>query len=334
MKLIVQTIFLLIVPILLTAQIKEPKRFDWKESFTKNKSVRYYYDPEILNQIPNNAMFWVHIKPYSEITKSKQVVKDDIITYERLTYLAKKRNGENYNHGLYDMIKSRGKVLYSTMNNKNNYEVSENSGTYDHSINILPLYEQTIDLAKIENSFIERKLPTYLFDGILYYRDIENKIDVSFDLQNNEIETIYFESGNSTTTVYKEVEKGITRLVQSIDKTNIVTREGYCVLKEDVTEYTQYELEVKSSYEASNNIVQRSIDKNIAKIENRNGEILVDRVANEKGTILISDIMGRIIIQEELHFGQQFYNIEKSGFYFIRIEIDGGIQTHKIFINK
>ena len=325
----------LLIPFTLQAQLNEPKSFDWSESYVKNTKVRFHYDSEAINYIPRDAMFWVQIKPYSNKTIEKKIVKNGVVAFEDLKYLEKIRNGRNYNHGLYHMTKAKGKVVYATMFEKTNYKVSENSNTYQFNQEAPELYSRG-GLNNAEQNFLNSEYPTFIENGILWFRDIENGEDLSIDTR-KKVMKIRKHNGSQISNIYfEEVEEDIFRVSETTTIENIVNREGYCMKKEEWVEYSEHKFEINPSYPSGEeNQLNRVKLFNTSLTGDGNLSLTIDLGFDEKSSILVSDIMGRIIYSDRKN-NKQFLNLNlnNEGVYFIRLEANGEVETQKIYFVK
>ncbi len=91
----------------------EPDDFDWRGSFVQTTKTEFNYDPSLINQLSNKAMFYVTIRTREESKEVTKINKDGTNIYERYRTNYYKVNGDDFNDGLCVMINTNGESHYS-----------------------------------------------------------------------------------------------------------------------------------------------------------------------------------------------------------------------------
>ena len=73
------TLVLFLTPFLLKSQVPEPEDFAWRESFKQTTKTEFVYNPGLLSQISNKAMFFVMIRPREEQKSSELSIMKTVI---------------------------------------------------------------------------------------------------------------------------------------------------------------------------------------------------------------------------------------------------------------
>jgi len=307
MKIYLLTLITMFISLINYGQLSEPDSYDYKESYSKTIEIKKFYDQNVLSEIPNDAMFWIDIQPNSNFSKQVNFVKNNELIYERTTFLSKIINGEEFNHGLHDMIKTDNQISYSTMFEKDTYQNSENAINHNFNIKVRPLFSDNFNLEELESEIIEENHSSYLENGEVWYRLLEEEIDISFNLENNAIQIYYYLAEEYETTYYSEVYEGITRAVKIFTTKNFVNAEGYCLKEKIETNYNDYQFTFDDEFLRENKINGRNKVKKIATIEVRFNEVIITPKSdkNKNYGIIISDIMGRIVYQGNSSLNQE-----------------------------
>ena len=329
--LFITSLFFLLLPLQLISQPPEPDDFDWRESFGQTTKTEFNYDPQLIDELSDKAMFYVMVRPREESKEITKINRDGKIIYERYKTNYYKISGDDFNYGLGVMINTNGESHYSLISNPNSFQENENSHLVNFNYDVGTLEETSLDPKQFRLNLEESDMPRFTIDGKEFFRNLDANIDISFP-NDETVFIVNLATGQRKLETYTKVHDNIFRITQSITYLPLESVEGYCYEKKVTTSYEDYVIQSSTIENRSSNLkdspelIVNQTDGGILRFEQTGFE-------TEGTSIQIFDILGRPMTNGTIK-GQSFiFNPKVAGTYIVVIS-DGQNQiSKKVFLN-
>lgn len=320
---------LILLPLFLFSQPPEPDDFDWRESFVQTTKTEFNYDPNLLSQLSEKAMFYVTIRPREEEKEVTKITQNGVNIYEKYKTNFYKVGGDYFNYGLAVMINTDGESHYSLMSNLNAFQENENTSLVNFNYEVGSLEESSIDPSEFKANLEDSELPRYTSGGEVYFRNLEAGIDISFPNARS-INVTNLETGSRKFETYVEVGDGILRINKAVEYVPLVSVEGYCYEKKITTTYDNYEIttnvdsEYSVDFQDAQELIVNQVDEGILKFLDTD---------YEGSNIRIFDILGRPMANGKIKNQSFYFKPSVAGTYIIVVETKESQFSKKIFLN-
>ncbi len=317
--------------------VQEPTDFDWKLGFTQETITSYSYDPAVIEQMPEDAQFWVDVQQSTSKMYLTNFAKDGVNIYERYTSIESTKNGEDFNHGLSDMIKTESTVYLSTLFDPEDYYQSPNAETYEYGIPVKDPRGVHIDFGRLLEIYENSDLINVTREGNNWFRDPDQGVEISINPNKQMIVTYYMDDQMTIARKFAQVNDGIQKVVMEVVTRPSKTIEGYCIEERIVSVNKNFEFEFHTEFQNEDESSTREHVEfqNEVNVLYEEGQITFDFEENVDSELSISifDVSGRLVQREILQGDNyiQFYP-SMTGIYLVEIAGQSFHSIEKVFI--